>query len=131
MSDLKRLALRSPVISLLLDELNPPAEPFDGACLAWAPHITQRLVAACLAAETVNVFGWHDRAARVLSFLHRATLLDKDIVIDCTARQFHPEAPSRWVTPVADYCAQLATLTGISEVSIEPTQPIKVSSAHL
>ena len=71
-----------------------PTDPVDGDCLIWEPRVTAALRGAGWQADGVVVIGWLDRGARVLTYVHRATLLAGHLVIDATARQFNPGLPA-------------------------------------
>lgn len=112
-------ALRRIIDQVVAPDLALPEHPRDGDCLDWAPRITTHLKSAGIAAATVTVIGWTNRATKVLVFVHLATHIDGGVMVDGTARQFSPAFPPLLVTTLSNYCAKLAELTGVAEVSVE------------
>jgi hypothetical protein len=108
-------------VSLLdvLLTLGTPEEPRDGDCLDWAPRVTAELLADGLDAETVWVYAYVDFGGReTLLFAHLATKVG-NVIVDTTARQFHPDFPLRWVAEQPQYVARVQELTGASNVIIQ------------
>ncbi len=104
----------------LVKPLDLPEHPRDGDCLDWAPRLTALLVDAGLPAITVTVIGWLHHDTSLIGWLHKATVIDGGAVVDCTARQFHPDFPVLWVTTPGNYAAQLGERTGVETVTFEP-----------
>lgn len=94
-----------------------PANPLDGDCIEYSNLVTAALSGAGLPAEQATIFGWIDHGGKSILFGHYATLVG-DLIIDFTARQFHPELPARWIVPVKEYCEELARRSGADCVTI-------------
>ena len=93
----------------------------DGQCIERAPLVTADLTAAGFAARQTTAWGWNDKAARVIGFLHVSTVVDTvsgPFVVDVTATQFDPGLPAPWVSPASEYAEQLAQATGVADVTI-------------
>lgn len=102
----------------VLDDLRVPARPIDGDCLEWAPAVTELLVAAGHPAMQIQVIGRSVVSGLdAIVFVHRATKVGHR-VIDCTARQFHPDIPLKWVTDAPDYIHTMIKYTGVSSVTL-------------
>ncbi len=101
-------------------DLDLPQQPADGDCLDWAPRMTQLLNDAGLPALTVTVIGWLHHGSSLIGWIHKATVIDAGVVVDCTARQFHPDFPVLWITTPYNYAEQLGTRTGVETVTFEP-----------
>ncbi len=108
------------VVREVAGTLDLPQQPRDGDCLDWAPRMTGLLVTAGLPARTVVVIGWLNRDTSLIGWIHKATFIDGGVVVDCTARQFHPDFPILWVTTPVNYATQLGTRTGVESVTFEP-----------
>ncbi|MCZ7478823.1 hypothetical protein [Micromonospora sp. WMMC273] len=94
-----------------------PSTVSDGDCIAAADRLTDTLRTLGITAESVSVIGWIDPDCHVLGFAHRATAIG-DHIADLTARQFHPDAPARWLAPVGEYLSRLTTLTRVAAATI-------------
>ncbi|WP_329051177.1 hypothetical protein OG738_03610 [Amycolatopsis sp. NBC_01488] len=72
-----------------------------------------------LRADETAVVGWLDVfSTRAVAFMHRAALLEGNVVVDVTVRQFAARLPPIWVVGVDDYCAELAVATDVTEVTV-------------
>ncbi len=103
-------------------EVRLPTDPGDGDCLIWAPMITRLLRAAQLPAHDARVIGWADPVAKVIAFVHRATVVDGGVVVDGTARQLNPAFPPLLITVLSNYIAKLAEATRVPAVTVEVEQ---------
>ncbi len=102
-------------IETAIHSLGTPSDPRDGDCLEWAPLITRALTNLGYAAEDCLVVGRD--ADDAIVFMHYATAVGHQVV-DCTARQFHPALPLRWVAPVPDYIHDMVRYTGVASVTV-------------
>lgn len=98
-------------------EIVVPILPQDGDCIAVSRQVTDALVRQGLDAKTVTVWGWVDRAAKVLGFVHQATLAG-DTVVDLTATQFDRSLPAVWVAEGSEYLRAMAEATGVQEATL-------------
>lgn len=107
------------VRDLLADRLQLPERPVDGDCLVWTPKVVDVLRSAGGRADEVTVVGWLDCfSTRAIAFVHRAVLLDGELIVDVTARQFAQRLEPIWVAEVDDYCAELEEATGVTAVTV-------------
>ncbi len=101
-------------ITEILEGIPVPELPRDGDCLKWAPVVSEDLYNADYDdARTVTVVGW--LAGEVIGFMHKATKVGS-LIVDCTARQFDPRLPLRWVVAQEEYEFLLAKVTGVERV---------------
>jgi len=96
-----------------------PDRPLDGDCSEWTTKVVDVLRSAGRRADEATVVGWLDVfSTRAIAFMHRAALLEGNVVVDVTARQFAARLPPIWVVGVDDYCAELAVATAVTEVTV-------------
>lgn len=96
--------------------------PKDGACLDTAPAVTEALRQNGFQARTVTIAGWIDPSARIIGFLHQATISDH-IVLDGTARQLNPTLPAAWIAAIPQYLNDLADATGVHHAAVLQDTP--------
>lgn len=99
----------------VLRGLKTPDDPVDGDCIRWAPTVTEAFVAAGYPAQECVVIGWMDDD--VILYVHRATKIGF-MVVDCTARQYSPKLPLRWVADRPQYIAGMVEHTGVASVTV-------------
>ncbi len=106
----------------VLTRLPTPQEPRDGDCLDWAPRVTTELLADGLPARTAWVHAFVPFGnGTALLFSHMVTMVG-NLVVDTTARQFHPDFPLKWVAEKPQYIERVKELTGVSTVLIADQQ---------
>jgi hypothetical protein len=111
--------IRDAVFDLYADNPDLPMFPVDGDCLTWTPHVVAALRDKGFSAEPTTITGWITwQSTNVISFMHRAAVVDGDTIVDVTARQFTSSLPLLWVAHTEDYCAELATATGVAQVTV-------------
>ncbi len=115
----------SAIIDVLAREALPE-HPVDGDCLVWADRITEALHERNVpAAETVWVVAKDPDGAIV--YLHKATRV-YSLIIDCTARQFSPKLPPRWLAEEPNYIEAMvretSRPTGAIAITITTENPL-------
>ena len=109
-----------PELAAVLARHAPAGDPTD-QCQETTEAVTSDLRAAGRDARSAFVFGWLDPDAYLMLFVHRATVVD-GLVLDATARQFHPDLPDKWIAPLAEYSSRLAAAAGVRQVTVQTGQ---------
>lgn len=97
-----------------------PQEAVHQLCLPQIAHDgdcgpVSHSLAELLDGKVVLVWGWVEEG--VLAFVHLAVRVN-GLIVDATATQFDPRLPMPIVSPVDDYCAQMAEATGVERVTV-------------